>query len=253
MKNSAAGGGGFLLFTLGGVPSTQSCVPDCVGNKGRPNKPFPPPPPTCQCLVNNHGTPSGGVNEFCVGASVAHAATPYGPWTQYPNVVPKATNPSAVVFENGTVLLAARHSAISVHDPCSLHIYVADDYRGPYRLVNNCTGVSEDPFLWRDARGFHILTHVKQGEYPTWYADFGGVFSSPDGISWRGPAREYAYNTTVANGWAGRGGNTTLSARQRPFLLVENSTRYLFNAVGLPGIDHWSFGCNFVQQVDMSP
>ena len=117
--------------------------------------------------------------------------------------------------------------------------------------------------VWRDERGFHMLSHDKNqsGVYPLWYNDLGGLAFSVDGISWTPPdAGRNAYNTTVDPFWCAAGGsrqgNQTLSSRQRPFLFFDKVAEgggggtFLFNGVGLPGKSHWNFSCTFVQQLD---
>ena len=110
-----------------------------------------------------------------------------------------------------------------------------------------------------------MLSHDKNhsgGVFPLWYADFGGISWSVDGISWTPPdAGRNAYNTAVDPSLAAGGSkqsNHTLSSRQRPFLFFEFDTvaaggsggTFLFNGVGLPGKSHWNFSCTFVQQLD---
>lgn len=190
------------------------------------------------------------------------------------------SNPSAVVFNNGSVLLAARHDGASIYDPCSIWMFTAANFTGPYTPANDCASAHEDPMIWQDRRGFHMLTHVRgysaavPGVFPTWFNDTGGISSSLDGILWRGPDPR-AYNTTVV--WQAGGGvaNTTLSARQRPFILFSEhgdvvetgdgasagagsgagngnvTSAYLYNGVGLPGVSHWDYSCTFVQQISM--
>ena len=259
-RNPAAAGGGFLLFTMGTVGQPEECAVNCTGTGDGFPRTYPPGPPTCPCRAprppNKTVAARGGDTAGCAPTSVAHAATPFGPWTQYPDVVPGHSNPSAVLFANGSVLLAVRHDGTSIYDDCSIRIFTAPHFKGPYTQVNGCASTHEDPMIWRDVHGFHMLTHVRghspavPGVHPTWFDDMGGLSSSRDGIHWHGPDPR-AYNTTVA--WLPGGpANTTLSARQRPFLLHDtNGTALaLYNGVGVPGTSHWSYSCTFVTQVD---
>jgi hypothetical protein len=64
-------------------------------------------------------------------------------------------NPTAVMYGNGSVLLATRGIAL----------FMADSWKGPYRMLSESvlpcgeSCLNEDPFLWQSKRGLHLLMH----------------------------------------------------------------------------------------------
>ena len=218
--------GKLLLFHIGAAVEPD-CVPDCrrgfehSGAGGR------------RCAAKGHGT------------SVAVATSAFGPWERTNYVLPKFTNPSPYVFQNGSVLLAARADGI--------HILRANTWRGPYESLGRI-GAYEDPYLWRDSAGhFHMLSHDRN-HTTDFFEDRGGYWSSANGVDgWSAPVD--AYTTSVV--WAD-GSTRPLNARQRPFLFFDDPEEsggsggtFLFNGAGLPGAkSHWNFSFTFVQQLD---
>lgn len=98
------GDGGWLLYHIG------SALPDCSIScaSGKPV---------------THGNCTGQSH----GASVARAASPYGPWQRVPYILPdNETNPSAVVLANGTIVVTARRWTGDVK------LYTAQQWDGPY-------------------------------------------------------------------------------------------------------------------------
>ena len=139
--------GSILLFHIGNeVPSF--CNTTCSGgNPARVN---------ATCSGSSHG------------ASVARAISPYGPWERISFILPdNETNPSAFLLSNGTIIVTARRWTSGVP------LYSASSWRGPYLEVlpgerfpvipvpysSNDTSFDEDPFLYSNRHGFHMLTH----------------------------------------------------------------------------------------------
>jgi hypothetical protein len=114
------------------------------------------------------------------GISLGSAPTPEGPWTFAPLQIvdqnrsslldAQQTNPSAVFMEDGSVLMAFNagwnHGYVE-----TIGLAKAPSWRGPYTLFSpdpillNADGTHhqcEDPFLWRTARGLHIMVHNQQ-------------------------------------------------------------------------------------------
>jgi len=67
-------------------------------------------------------------------------------------------NPTAIIYNNGTVLLMVRGSAM----------YTAPSWRGPFtRFTEDALGCGqskeecsvEDPFIWQSPRGLHMIAH----------------------------------------------------------------------------------------------
>ena len=73
------------------------------------------------------------------------------------------TNPSAVVMEDGSVLLAYRGCAFNCLSDELLSLAAAQSWRGPYTRLTGAPIIpnpAEDPHVWRDARGnWHLLMH----------------------------------------------------------------------------------------------
>ena len=100
-------------------------------------------------------------------------------------------NPAPYFFENGTVLLF--YSA----QPCPagwgasatcISVARASSWRGPYSTVGALpitAPESEDPSVFRTARGFHLLTNVNNGHQRCDASvPCGGHAWSRDGLTW---------------------------------------------------------------------
>jgi hypothetical protein len=189
-----------------------------------------------------HGRRSGGGSS---DIHIAYSSSVYGPWKIIPVSFtnPHAstvfdcawTNPSPVVFENDSVLMAFTagycHGGIE-----AIGIAKAPHWKGPYTMETLepifpkptfCLSEQqyEDPFFWRGPRGFHILLH---GMCPT------GVFNSKyayslDGIRWKvSPIDPYVYVVLYEDG------SEDIFVRcERPQLLFndEGEAIYLFTGV----------------------
>ncbi len=205
--------GAWLLFHIG-EQQPAGCRPACVGGK----------------LVNTTGCAS-----IPKGTSVARATSPYGPWERVPYILPNnETNPSAVVLSDGSILLTARRWEGGVP------IYTAPSWRGPYTqqapapVVYVGSGApyafDEDPFLFKNAGGWHMLTHREpNGDAGTCSATkpntecrcTGGHMYAVDPVA--GPwfvDIQPVYNCTLQ---LEAGGPLRLWARQRPTLVHANA------------------------------
>jgi hypothetical protein len=182
--------------------------------------------------------------------AVAHAPAgqPDGPWeiewifkhTQLPgdwwHWDCSATNPSAIVAEDGSVRMMYRGTMCTHCSGCPSHpgntserlgIATAPSVKGPYTRPTNALNLGnlsiEDPFYWRGNEGSHHLI----GHSGTACHHFVGggnwcgvIASSSDGENWRlASAPAYGPNVTLSDG-------TTLElfARQRPQLLFDPRT-----------------------------
>ena len=109
------------------------------------------------------GTPGVGT------VAVALAAGPEGPWdVAYPlcdigEVFNTISNPSAYIAADGSVLLALRYFAPPLLNSTreAIAVLAAPGPLGPYLVLNrDITTVSvEDPFVYVNHRGFHMLAH----------------------------------------------------------------------------------------------
>ena len=181
-----------------------------------------------------------------VGLAVADS--PYGPWKRLDEPILKTepntfysyltSNPSPVVRKDGSVLMIFKgraHTGNGRYSNMALGIASAPSIEGPYTVQNDKKpifqvegqGEAEDPFLWEDERGFHIIfkDHVAKftGEKG------GGVMAhSQDGINWIVDEDAKAYSRTVE--W--EDGDIKMQGQlERPFLFFENGVpAYVFFA-----------------------
>ena len=181
-----------------------------------------------------------------VGLAVADS--PYGPWKRLDEPILKTepntfysyltSNPSPVVRKDGSVLMIFKgraHTENGRYSNMALGIASAPSIEGPYTVQNDKKpifqvegqGEAEDPFLWEDERGFHIIfkDHVAKftGEKG------GGVMAhSQDGINWIVDEDAKAYSRTVE--W--EDGDIEMQGQlERPFLFFENGVpAYVFFA-----------------------
>lgn len=181
-----------------------------------------------------------------VGLAVADS--PYGPWKRLDEPILKTepntfysyltSNPSPVVRKDGSVLMIFKgraHTENGRYSNMALGIASAPSIEGPYTVQNDKKpifqvegqGEAEDPFLWEDERGFHIIfkDHVAKftGEKG------GGVMAhSQDGINWIVDEDVKAYSRTVE--W--EDGDIEMQGQlERPFLFFENGVpAYVFFA-----------------------
>jgi len=199
----------------------------------------------------------GSHNPYSNGAiSMAWSPSVLGPW-QEREILPYNpdhnltewncvnNNPTAVELNNGTIMIVYRA------DPCAigaeaLGIAVADHWskvftrRKGFPIVSPADGSGnhEDPFLFQNHRGFHIITHDQSGGSVCGGSAFGSTCGahvwSKDSYEWF-VGKEAVYNSTVTF----RDGSTNeLKTRQRPQLVFEpGSSRpiALFNGGSFEG------------------
>ena len=216
---------------------------------------------------------------FPTSIHVTRAESIYGPWSpvEVINFTDTSemlcgghTNPSPHFNPDGSVYLAFQAGPCDnqYHGWALVGLAKADSWRGPFTLVSPdpvtphnysaihpacVAGVDEDPFLWRSARGFHIITHgmcpsgVRQAHYKF----------SVDGITWvTSPVQTYHYTVKY----------TDLSVHvfarvERPqlyFLNRDESTGFydtptvLYNGVCGTGGNGSDFECVFDQLTGMT-
>lgn len=152
-----------------------------------------------------------------------------------------------MIFKGRRYTNGHRHSAMS------LGMAYAPGIEGPYTVLNNdCPifevdgqGEAEDPFLWKDADGYHAIfkDHVAKftGERG------GGVMThSKDGMRWTVDKDAKAYSLTVE--W--EDGNIEKQGQlERPFIFFEDGKpAYIFFATmdGPGGFENASHSWNMV-------
>lgn len=223
-----------------------------------------------------------GVNDCCSGGScfacnflqhmqlsMAWAPSVYGPWQEQVGILPgDAENPSATILANGTVMLAYREW---VNNQEYVTTAIADSWKGPYvprgsplfgaNSTMDAFQTSEDPFLWHNERGFHLLMHSMYWPQTTnWYVllHAGAYAFSPDGIDWTfvGPTftpedvRKPDGPMTPSAPWAGfvnwtNGTSTLMTVRQKPSLIFDKHGRatHLVNGVDYESTPQATTGC----------
>lgn len=227
-------GTGYLLFMIGGTPSTQQ---DCrMGTLAR------------RLRTSSTDDPSG--------IAVSYAPTVLGPWS-HPTRVEFShyntsallncafTNPSPSILPNGSVLLAFQggycHSIIPGIGEEDIGVALAPSWNATYALVTGApiatlppwcvAGLGEDPFLYRNSRGeFHMLIHGMC------FATFNAIHAfSEDGVAWSlSPTPPYSYMVNYS------GAAPELYWRvERPQLVLDPATAAplaLFNGVCADGL-----------------
>ncbi|MFA4866740.1 MAG: glycoside hydrolase family protein [Pedobacter sp.] len=179
---------------------------------------------------------------------LAVSDSPYGPWKRLDEPILKTkpntfysfltSNPSPMVQEDGSVMMIFKgraHTTDGKYSNMALGMAYAPNINGPYRVLNEDRpifnveeqGEAEDPFLWKDARGYHAIfkDHVAKftGERG------GGVMAhSKDGIKWVMDKDPKAYSKTVAY----EDGKIELQGQlERPFIFFEKGKpAYIFFA-----------------------
>eukprot|EP00937_MAST-01D_sp_MAST-1D-sp2_P000593 g593.t1 len=214
VKPARAPDGTWLVYFIG-APNNDTTTCGHAGGPRVTPTPTPTPPPV------PHQT-AGPV----MVAAAPRPDAPRAEWTVHGPLTDSfawhsATNPSAVFFPNGTVLLAVSRAT----DPGGKRttMMVAESWRGPYRNATSGYGESigngEDPDLFRTRRGFHMLGHdTGPGSSRIWF--------SRDGLSgWRhADGHANAFNATVR---FTNGTSETFCQRQRPQVVMA--------ADGMPG------------------
>lgn len=197
-----------------------------------------PPIPACTGSGVNGGcqsspgkgstTPCGAPGAGTIGVAVSDS--PYGPWkTVYPmcDIGEKfevISNPSAWLMANNSVVVAFRYSNGHIYkQEEAIAIAYADSYVGPYKILNpDISGyLIEDPFIYKNSRGFHIFMHEFNCTCP-----YGDPNMIPGAHAYSYDAREWhsspypLYTTAIT--WA-NGTKIALNYRERPELLMDKS------------------------------
>lgn len=185
---------------------------------------------------------------------LAVADSPYGPWKRFDEPILKTkpntfysflvSNPSPIIQEDGSVMMIFKgrtYIGDNKFSDMALGMAYAPSIEGPYKVLNddqpiflvNGQGEAEDPFLWKDNKGYHAIfkDHVSKftGEQG------GGVMAhSKDGIRWTVDKDPKAYSRTVE--W--EDGKVEMQGQlERPFLLFDNgkATYAFFATMNGPG------------------
>lgn len=201
--------------------------------------------------------------------SMAWAPSVHGPWQEKVGILPgDAENPSATVLADGRVILAYR---TWVNNQEFITTATAESWQGPYmprgsplwtaNASTNAYGASEDPFIWHNERGFHLLMHSMYWPQSTnwWTLLHTGAYAfSEDGTDWTfvGPAFVPEDGTepdgplTPSQPWSGHvewtnGSSTLMMVRQKPSLIFDAAGRatHLVNGVDFESEPQQTTGC----------
>ena len=158
-----------------------------------------------------------------------------GPWSPLqPNTLGGCNNPAPWVHANGTIFIL-----------CGASMLRADSISGPWVKVSSLShsggppGAYEDPFLYTDSRGWHLLYHVYDTHQnpPHGHECVNSTVSahafSVDGFTWHMSATQ-PYGTQVQ---LTSGETMTVATRERPKLWFDAAGHktHLFNGVcGVP-------------------
>jgi hypothetical protein len=158
---------------------------------------------------------------------ISHAASFSGPWTKFfpsydESMKPflPLVNPSPLVLRNGSVLLAFRYQPAG-GKPETNGLAFADTWRGPYRLVSSAAApvpeASEDPFLFENHRGLHMIFHCYRGTRNPPNLTGCHAYSGNGGVSWSvSPNPVYTTTVPMANGTT-----VNFNYRERPEILFD--------------------------------
>lgn len=171
-----------------------------------------------------------------VGLAVANSLD--GPWERFDKPILETkpntfysfltSNPTMVINDDDSVLMIfkAREYEGNKHSAMSLGVAYAKTITGPYKVLNDnkpvfnakITGELEDPFLWKDKRGYHVTFKDHKGKYTSEWG--GGVLAhSVNGTDWKMDTDPKAYSKTIQ--WD----DGTIEKRgqlERPFIFFEN-------------------------------
>lgn len=184
---------------------------------------------------------------------IAVADSPYGPWVRLDNPIldtkPNtfysflSSNPAPTVLKDGSVYMIFKGRAYegNKHSHMSLGVAYAPSLLSEYKVLNDdkpifsvdAQGEAEDPFLWHDEKGFHIVFKDQRGQY-TAEKGAGVLAHSKDAIRWEIDLSPKAYSRTLRFDDGSMG---TQGQLERPFILFENGkmTHLFFATMNGPG------------------
>ena len=185
---------------------------------------------------------------------IATSKNPYGPWerkeTPILDVKPNSyysyltSNPSPLIKKDGSVVLlfkgrSYKEDGIAQSD-MSIGVATAPHFDGRYTVVSDEPlfsmekfGEVEDPHLWSDDKGYHMIAKDQRGLLTGGKGD-GLLAHSKDGINWVIDDKPKAYTKTIQ--W-NNGKIIKQGQLERPFVLVEDGepTHIFFATMNGPG------------------
>ncbi|MRT93800.1 glycoside hydrolase family protein [Ancylomarina sp. 16SWW S1-10-2] len=184
-------------------------------------------------------------SKWCIAArwrkriGIATSKSPNGPWKRSDqpilDVKPNSfysfltSNPSPLIKKDGSVVLIFKsrdynEDGITKGD-MSVSVATAPSYDGKYTVLGDQAlfskdnfGEIEDPHLWSDNEGYHMIAKDQRGQI-TGVAGDGLLAHSKDGINWFVDKNPKAYTKIVK--WD-NGKTIKQGQLERPFVLVED-------------------------------
>ncbi len=169
---------------------------------------------------------------------VATSKSPYGPWERLDkpilNIEPNTShsyltsNPSPIIKDDGSVVIIFKGRGYKTdgvtHDDMTVNVATAPSYDGKYTVsstkplfsVDNF-GEIEDPHMWKDDEGYHLIAKDHQGGITGERGD-GLIAHSVDAINWVVDKNPKAYTKTVK--WD-NGKTIKQGQLERAFVLLE--------------------------------
>jgi hypothetical protein len=185
---------------------------------------------------------------------IATSKSPYGPWERrdtpildtQPNTFYSflTSNPSPWINEDGSVILLfksrAYNESFPYHSSMKIGVATAPQFAGPYTAAvdhpifgEENFGEIEDPTIWKDALGYHLLAKDQQGAI-TGHKHAGIHAISKDGIHWELAAKPLAYTKSVR--WDD-GSEQVMGQLERVFIFLQDgvATHLFFATMDGPG------------------
>lgn len=226
--------------------------------------PFPDFSPKDSLTLNSKYSIVGRSNKRI---GIAWSKSPNGPWTRMDEPILKTKNNTFYSFltsnaapwinEDGSVVMIfkSRHynEQFPYQSDMKIGVAKAPHFEGPYTVASDKPIFGEghmpeveDPSLWKDKKGYHILAKDQRGEI-TGHVGHGVIAHSVDGIFWKLDEKPYAYTKTIH--WDD-GTETTMGQLERVALLLDKNGEiaYLFFATmdGPGGFNNSTHSWNMV-------
>ena len=224
--------------------------------------PFDEPKPEALTLDSHYTTLARSAKRI----GVATAKSLSGPWTRSdaPILDTKpgtfysflTSNPAPLIDKDGSTLLLFKARAYGdkfpYQTPMTIGVARAPHYTGPYKVVSpqpifgvDHGGEVEDPFLWKDKQGFHMLAKDQRGGI-TGEKHAGFIAHSTDGERWKVDPAPKAYSKRIK--WSD-GKEQVMGQLERPNMLFQDGVAtHLFFATmdGPGGFQHGTKSWNMV-------
>lgn len=201
---------------------------------------------------------------------IATSKSPYGPWQRRDAPILDTrpgtfysfltSNPSPLIREDGSVIMVfkarSHKKTYPWHGDMVLGVATAPGFNGPYKVVSGEPifsrtkfGEVEDPFIWKDKTGYHMIAKDQRGTI-TGKNHSGIIAYSKDGIHWQPEKNPLAYTKEIK--WSD-GHTQVMGQLERPSPLIQNGViTHIFFATmdGSGGFQHGTRSWNMVVPVN---